>query len=131
MEYRGYRPVIWNIKVKVKVKLKLKLKLKVKVKVKVKVKLKVKLSLCLTNSALRHKGVWWSGSIDPYFLDLFTSWRRVVSLTPLPLYPQGKSPQSPLDMRLGRLQNRSGKRGEEKILDSTGTRTLTPWPSSP
>jgi hypothetical protein len=36
---------------------------------------KVKLSLCLTNSALSHEGVWGSGCIDPYFLDLGTSRR--------------------------------------------------------
>jgi hypothetical protein len=32
----------------------------------------------------------------------------VVSFTPRPLYPQGKSPQYPLDRRLGGPQNRSG-----------------------
>jgi hypothetical protein len=53
---------------------------------------KVKLSLCLTNQALRHEGVWGSGCIDPHFFDLGTSWRWVVSFTPLPLYPRGKSP---------------------------------------
>jgi hypothetical protein len=31
-----------------------------------------------------------------------------------PLYPQGKSPQSPLDRRLGGHQNQSGHGGEEK-----------------
>jgi hypothetical protein len=36
---------------------------------------KVNLSPCLTNCALRHKGVWGSGCIDPFFLDLGTSWR--------------------------------------------------------
>jgi hypothetical protein len=39
--------------------------------------------------------------IDPHFLDLGISWRWVVSFTPLPLYPRGKSPQHPLDRRLG------------------------------
>jgi hypothetical protein len=29
----------------------------------------------LTNEALRHKGVWGSGCIDPCFLGLGTSWR--------------------------------------------------------
>jgi hypothetical protein len=33
---------------------------------------------------------------------------------PRPLYPLGKSPRYPLDRRLGRFQNRSGQRGEEK-----------------
>jgi hypothetical protein len=32
-----------------------------------------------------------SGCIDPHFLDLGTSWRWVVSFTPRPLYPRGKS----------------------------------------
>jgi hypothetical protein len=36
---------------------------------------KVKLSLCLTNYALLNEGVWDSGRIDPYFLDLGTIWR--------------------------------------------------------
>jgi hypothetical protein len=34
----------------------------------------VKLSLCSTNKALRHEGVLGSECIDPYFLDLGTSW---------------------------------------------------------
>jgi hypothetical protein len=34
------------------------------------------------------------GCIDPYFLDIGTSWRSVVSITPLPLYPCGKSPRN-------------------------------------
>jgi hypothetical protein len=36
---------------------------------------KVKVPLLLTNLALRHEDVWGSGSIDPYFLDVDTSWR--------------------------------------------------------
>jgi hypothetical protein len=46
----------------------------------------------------------------------------MVSFTPRPLYPP--------DRRLDGPQNRSGRRGEEKILDRTGTRTLTAWLSS-
>jgi hypothetical protein len=38
----------------------------------------------------------------------------VVSFTPRPLYPQGKSPWYPLDRRLGGPQSRSGRDGEEK-----------------
>jgi hypothetical protein len=53
---------------------------------------KVKLSLCLTNLALRHEGVWGSWCIDPHFLDLSTSWRWMVSFTPLPLYPSERAP---------------------------------------
>jgi hypothetical protein len=36
-----------------------------------------------------------------------------------------------LDRRLGGPQNRSGRRGEQTILDPTGTRTPTPRSSSP
>jgi hypothetical protein len=67
-----------------------------------------------------------SGCIDPRFLDLGTSWRWVVSFTRWPLLPLGKEPQYPLDRRLGGPQSQSGRCGEEKILDPTGTRTLTP-----
>jgi hypothetical protein len=38
----------------------------------------------------------------------------VVSLTPRLLYPRGKSPQWPLERRLGGPQSRSGRGGEEK-----------------
>jgi hypothetical protein len=71
-----------------------------------------------------------SGCIDSHFLDLGTSWRWVVSFTPLLLYPQGKSPRYPLDRSLGWPQSQSGRRGEEKILDPTWTRTLTSRSSS-
>jgi hypothetical protein len=37
----------------------------------------------------------------------------------------------PLDRRLGRPQSQSGRRGEEKSLDPTGTRTPTTRSSSP
>jgi hypothetical protein len=73
-----------------------------------------KLSLCLTNQALRHEGVWGSGYIDPHLLDLGTSWRWMVSFTPLSLYPRGKSPRCLFHSRLGRPQSRSGWRGEKK-----------------
>jgi hypothetical protein len=32
-----------------------------------------------------------SECIEPHFLDLGTSWRRVVNFTPRPLYPRGLS----------------------------------------
>jgi hypothetical protein len=92
---------------------------------------KAKLSMCLTNYALRHEGVWGSGCIDPHFLDLGTSWRWVVSFTPRPLYPRGKSPRYPLYRRFGGPQNRSGQHGEEEILTPTATRTPTLRSSSP
>jgi hypothetical protein len=59
-------------------------------------------------------------------LDLGTRMRNAVSFTPWQLYPLGKSPRYPLERRLGGPQNRSGRRGEEKILAPTGTRNPTP-----
>jgi hypothetical protein len=50
---------------------------------------------------------------------------------PQPLYLRRKSPRYPLDRRLAGPQSRSGRRGEKKILDHTGTRTPTPPSSSP
>jgi hypothetical protein len=69
----------------------------------------------LFNWASRHEGV--SGSsrgIAPRILDLGTRWRWMVSLTPRPLYPQGKSPWYPLDRRLSGPQSRSGRGRAEK-----------------
>jgi hypothetical protein len=74
------------------------------------VKVKVKLSLYLTKHC--HEDVWGSGCGDPLTPDLGASWRSVVSSTPRPLCPRGKSPRYPLDRRLGGPQNRSGQRGE-------------------
>jgi hypothetical protein len=37
-------------------------------------------------------------------------------------FTSGESPWYPLGRRLGGAQSRSGRRGEEKILDLTGTR---------
>jgi len=42
----------------------------------------------------------------------------VVSFTPRPLYPKGKSPWYPLDKRLGGPQSRPGSGGEEKYSQS-------------
>jgi hypothetical protein len=56
--------------------------------------------------------------------------RSATATGPRPLYPRGKSPQYPLDRRLGGPQSRSERRGEEKILDPTGVRTPTPRSSS-
>jgi hypothetical protein len=63
------------------------------------------------------------GWVDVYihgFLDLSTSWRWVVSFTPVPLYPWGNGPRYPLNRRLGGPHSRSGWR-EVTILDPTGT----------
>jgi hypothetical protein len=45
----------------------------------------------------------------------------VVSFTLLPLYPRGKSPRYPSHMRLGGPLCLSGRYGEVKIINSTGT----------
>jgi hypothetical protein len=60
------------------------------------------------------KVYWGSGGIDPRILDLGTRWRWVVGFTLRPLHPQGKIPWYPLDRRLGGLQSRSGRGGEQK-----------------
>jgi hypothetical protein len=83
-------------------------------------------SPCLIKHYTMKAGVWGSGCTDPHSLDLGTSWRWVGHFTLRQLYPRGKSPRYPLDGRLGEPQSRSGKRGEEKIRDSNGTRTPTP-----
>jgi hypothetical protein len=44
--------------------------------------------------------------------DLGIGWRWVVSITPRPLYPRGKSPRYPLGRRLDGPQSRSGRHGE-------------------
>jgi hypothetical protein len=61
-----------------------------------------------------------SGCINSHFLDLGTSWRCGVNLTPRPLYPRGKCPRYPLERRLGGPQRRSARFGEVKILTPTG-----------
>jgi hypothetical protein len=42
-----------------------------------------------------------------------------------------KSSLYPVDRRRGGPQSRSRRGGEDKIIDPTGTRTPTPWSSSP
>jgi hypothetical protein len=74
---------------------------------------KVKLSLCLTKHHAM-KTYWRSGGIAACILNPCTRWRWVVTFTPRPFYPQGKSPRCPLDRGLGGPQSRSGHGGEEK-----------------
>jgi hypothetical protein len=72
------------------------------------------------------------GEVDVYIHIFLTSaLAGVISFKPRQLYPQGMRPRYPLDRRLCGPQRRFGRRGEEKILDSTGTRTSTPRSSSP
>jgi hypothetical protein len=71
------------------------------------------LSLCaeLSTTLWRHIG---GGGIVPLILDLGTRRRWVVSFTPWVLNSWGKSPQYPLDRKLGVPQSQSGCSGEEK-----------------
>jgi hypothetical protein len=55
----------------------------------------------------------------------------MVRFTPRPLSQRGKSRRYPLDRMLGGPQNRSGRRGKEKILALTGfelRRSTSPKP---
>jgi hypothetical protein len=79
------------------------------------VRSKVKLSQCF--SWLGTTPWRRIGEVELYLHSLFdlgTRWRWVVSFTPRPLYPQGKSPWYPLYRRLGGPQSRSGHDGKEK-----------------
>jgi hypothetical protein len=51
---------------------------------------------------------YWGAEIE------LNSFFGVVSFTPRPLYPQGKSPWYPLGRRLGGPQSRSGRDGKVK-----------------
>jgi hypothetical protein len=55
-----------------------------------------------------------SGGIVPSILHLGTRLKCVVNFMSRSLYPQGKSLWYPLDRRLGGLQSRFGRGGEEK-----------------
>jgi hypothetical protein len=71
------------------------------------------------------KTYWGSGGVAPRILDLGARWRWVVSFTPQPLKPQGKSPWYQLVRRLGGTLNSSGHGGEEK--NSQPSPGIEPW----
>jgi hypothetical protein len=73
---------------------------------------------CASTEHHAMKAYWGSGGISPRILDLGSRWTPVVSFTPRPLYPQGKTAPYPLDRRLGGPQSRSGHGEEEKIPSS-------------
>jgi hypothetical protein len=81
-------------------------------------RIKVKLS---STTPRRHIGEW---SYSSTILDFGSRWKKVVSFTPLLLYPRRKSLRYPFDKRLGGPQSRSGRRGEEKNLALLG---IEPW----
>jgi hypothetical protein len=86
----------------------------------------------------------WSELIEPYAMKMYggvdvlihvffyygTRRRSVGNFTPRLLNTRGKSPRYPLGRWLGGPQSRSGRRGGEKNLAPTGTRTPTPRLSS-
>jgi len=57
-----------------------------------------------------------NGGIAPLFCNFRTRQNWLVSLTPWPFYPQGKSPHCLLNRRLGGPQILSGCLGEEMNL---------------
>jgi hypothetical protein len=52
------------------------------------------------------KAYWGVEVLLHSFFVFATRWKWVVSFTPWPLYPQGKSPWYPLDKRMGGPQSR-------------------------
>jgi hypothetical protein len=70
------------------------------------------------------------GGVDDIFLISALVGGERSDSRPGQVYPWGKSPLYPSDRRLGGPQSRSGRRGEEKILDPTGTRIPIPRSSS-
>jgi hypothetical protein len=60
------------------------------------------------------------------FFDYGTRWRRVVSFTPRPLYPQVKSPWHPLDRKRKFLPNNHyTRRHAEGMAHLNGFKTTT------
>jgi hypothetical protein len=57
-------------------------------------------------------------------------WRKLTE-TKIEVCHPGKEPRYIFDRKLGGPENRFGRRGEKKILDTTETRTATPRSSSP
>jgi hypothetical protein len=60
------------------------------------------------NYASCHEDIRLSGDSAPCILNPRTRWRLVVTFMPWLLHPQGKSPQNPMDSRLGGPQTQSG-----------------------
>jgi len=70
----------------------------------------------------RYEGILGSGGEAARIRGLGTRWRWVVSFTPRPLYPQGKTPCYTLNRRLGGPQSRSIEYSELKpIQDPSDT----------
>jgi hypothetical protein len=79
--------------------------------------------------AWRCMGEW---EFTTSILNLNTRWRSVVSFTPQLFYVWGKSPQYPMERRLGGPHSQSGCFGEEKNLLpllAIESQLSSPWPS--
>jgi hypothetical protein len=76
----------------------------------------------LSTTLLKWMGEWRYTSNS---IDFGTRWRWKVCLTPLPLYPRGKSPRYPLDGRLSRPKSVFGRCGEENNTCTAVNRTRT------
>jgi hypothetical protein len=61
-------------------------------------------------------------SIAPFILNLDARWRRVINITPRPLYPHDRTPV-PTGRRLGWSQRQSRRFGGETITSLAGMRT--------
>jgi hypothetical protein len=93
-------------------------------------KVHVKLILCLTKHRSM-KPYWAESRHTSHTLGPGTRWRWVVSLTPRPLYPQGKSTCYPLNRRVSGGQSRSGRGGEEKNFQTMPGIEQPPPPNHP
>jgi hypothetical protein len=60
------------------------------------------------------------GGTAPLIFYLGTRWECMVSFTPQPFYPRGKSLRHPLNRRLGASHSQTGRFGKEKISYSAG-----------
>jgi hypothetical protein len=74
----------------------------------------VKMSLCLINKLPRNKDVWRYRGVAPSFLKSALDGGKWSASCPRSLNQREKSPQYPLDMRLGGSQSRFGHCGKEK-----------------
>lgn len=90
----------------------------------------VYISLRLTIEAVQYDDTWRNWCAVPRFFDIASTWKWVVSFTPLWLYPR-KQPLVPTGRRMAGPHNRYGKQSERKHFVSTGTRTTTPCHTVP
>jgi len=81
------------------------------------------------NYATHSEDKWGSTGTAAHIINLGPRWRLVVSFIPWLLYPWQKSPQYPLDRRMGQLQSQSRHTGEKKKIPALPE--IKPWSFSP